>query len=167
MDAVSKIIVLRGNSGCGKTTVSKALQRHYGRGTLLISQDMVRRDMLYAKDGPDTQAIDLLIALVKYGKENCATVILEGILYADWYQRLFSAVKETFGSHIHAYYFDIPFEETLLRHQTKPNAGEFGEAEMRRWWREKDCLEAIPEFSINRDMTVDEIVRMITEHITE
>lgn len=165
MNIASKIIVLRGNSGCGKTTISKELQRHFGHGTLLISQDMVRREMLYVKDGPETKAIDLLIGLVKYGKENCTTVILEGILYADWYQRLFEAVIEEFGSNIQAYYFDIPFEETLLRHRTKPNAGEFGEVEMKRWWREKDYLGIIPESLITKDMTAGEIVKMIIEQM--
>ncbi|WP_349948707.1 hypothetical protein ABFV83_09915 [Lacrimispora sp. BS-2] len=72
-----------------------------------------------------------MINLVRYGKENCATVILEGILYADWYQRLFEVIKDEFANQIHAYYFDIPFEETLFRHKTKPNAGEFGEADMK------------------------------------
>ncbi|MGF7144199.1 energy-coupling factor transporter ATP-binding protein EcfA2 [Anaerotaenia torta] len=161
MNREPKIIVLRGNSGSGKTTIAKELQRRFGHGTLLVSQDVVRREILYVKDGPETKAIDLLIELVKYGKENCATVILEGILYADWYQRLFEAVKEAFGSHIYAYYFDIPFEETLFRHGTKPNAGEFGEEEMKRWWREKDYLADISEFIIGKDIAADAIVNMI------
>lgn len=139
------------------------MQRCYGRGTLLISQDTVRREMLYANGGAETQAIDLLINLVKYGKENCTTVILEGILHADWYQRLFETVKDEFGNNIYAYYFDIPFEETLLRHKTKPNAGEFGEEDMKRWWREKDYLEIISENMITQDMTADAIVNMIIE----
>lgn len=163
MNVNPKIVILRGNSGSGKTTIAKNLQKCYGRGTLLISQDAVRREMLYVKDGAETKAVDLLINLVKYGKENCTTVILEGILYADWYQRLFEVVKDEFGNNIYAYYFDIPFEETLLRHKTKPNAGEFGEADMKRWWREKDYLEIITEHMITQDMTADTIVNRIIE----
>ena len=44
-----KLIVLRGNSGSGKTTVAKELQKRFGRNTMLISQDVVRRDMLKEK----------------------------------------------------------------------------------------------------------------------
>lgn len=161
----SQIIILRGNSGCGKSTVAKELQRHLGRGTLLISQDIVRREMLYVKDGPETEAIPLLIELIRYGRKNCATVILEGILYSDWYQSLFEVIKEEFGNQIHAYYFDISFKETLLRHSTKPNAGEFGEAEMRRWWREKDYLADFPESIISQDMTADAAIHMIIEQV--
>lgn len=44
-----KLIVLRGNSGSGKTAVAKELQKRFGRNTMLISQDVVRRDMLKEK----------------------------------------------------------------------------------------------------------------------
>ncbi|HWS30263.1 MAG TPA: kinase [Clostridia bacterium] len=158
-----KIIILRGNSGGGKTTVAKELQRRCGSGTLLLSQDVVRREMLYVKDGPETKAIDLLIMLVRHGRENCTTILLEGILNSDWYQRLFEAIKDEFGNNVYAYYFDIPFEETLFRHATKPNAGEFGETEMKRWWREKDYLKNISELTINKDMSAEAIVNMILE----
>lgn len=43
---MSKLIILRGNSGSGKTTVAKALQEKLGYNTMRISQDEVRRNML-------------------------------------------------------------------------------------------------------------------------
>lgn len=161
----TKIIILRGNSGSGKTTISKKLQKKLGHGTLLIPQDVVRREMLYVKDGVDTKAVDLLIQLIMYGKENCACVILEGILNSHWYRRLFETIKYEFNNKIYAYYFDIPFEETLLRHKGKSNANEFGEAEMKRWWMEKDYINIISEQTISKDMTEDEIVDMILQQI--
>lgn len=74
---MSKLILLRGNSGSGKTTVARALQRKFGRNTLLLSQDTVRREMLWAEDGPDTQTLPLLRELLVYGKQHCETVLLE------------------------------------------------------------------------------------------
>ena len=38
--------MLRGNSGSGKTTVAKGLQELFGRGTMVLSQDMIRRKVL-------------------------------------------------------------------------------------------------------------------------
>lgn len=40
------MIILRGNSGSGKTTIAKELQNRFGDNTMRISQDVIRRDIL-------------------------------------------------------------------------------------------------------------------------
>ena len=62
---MQKLIILRGNSGSGKTTIAKELQKKFGRNTMLISQDMIRRDMLKVKDGKNTLAVPLMKELCK------------------------------------------------------------------------------------------------------
>lgn len=165
IDGVAQLIILRGNSGSGKTTTGKALQRKIGHGTMLISQDVVRREMLFVKDGPNPEASQLLLDLAIYGKSNCNIVILEGILDSKWYKNLFQNLLDEFKDHIFAYYFDIPFEETLNRHKQKPNAHEFGEKEMRKWWNEKDLLEIIPEVLLYKELSLNEIVDMIYQDV--
>lgn len=165
MDKGKKLIILRGNSGSGKTTTAKVLQKKFGHGTMLISQDVVRREMLYVKDGPNTEASQLLLELALYGKKHCDIVILEGILNSKWYRNLFENLLQEFNNQIYAYYFDIPFEETLNRHQTKPYANEFGEKELREWWNEKDLLDIIPEVRLNQELSLDEVVDMIYEGV--
>ena len=54
------IIIIRGNSGSGKTTVARKLHEILGRGNLLISQDVVRREMLNVHDRPFNLAIPLI-----------------------------------------------------------------------------------------------------------
>jgi len=159
------LIILRGNSGSGKTTTGKVLQRKFGHGTMLISQDVVRREMLYVKDGPDTEASQLLFELALYGKNNCNVVILEGILNSKWYKNLFINLHNVFKDKIFAYYFDIPFEETLNRHQQKANAHEFGEKEMKEWWNEKDLLDIIPEVLLHEELSLNKIVDTIYKDI--
>lgn len=165
MDEAAKLIILRGNSGSGKTTTGKSLQRKFGHGTMLISQDVVRREMLFVKDGTDPEAGQLLLELAVYGKNHCNIVILEGILNSDWYKELFKNLLIEFNNQIFAYYFDIPFEETLNRHKQKPNAHEFGEKEMRKWWNEKDLLGIIPEVCLNKELSLNEIVDMIYQDV--
>lgn len=92
-----KLIILRGNSGSGKTTIAKELQRKIGNNTLLISQDVIRREMLMVKDGPDNMALPMLKELLIYGRNHCKTVILEGILVGEWYRSLFEQAKELYG----------------------------------------------------------------------
>ena len=84
---MSKLIVLRGNSGSGKTTISKALQKRFGRNTMLIAQDVIRMQMLNAKD---IEALPLIIDLIKYGKQN-SDIMLSGKLNDVPSVRLFCA----------------------------------------------------------------------------
>lgn len=162
MDIImKKIIILRGNSGSGKTTVARALQKKFGYNTMMISQDEIRRNILWVKDGVDTKALPLMIELMKYGYEHCDVVILEGIMYDEWYSPLFKTANELYGMDIYAYYFDIPFEETVRRHNTRDKKQEFGEEDMRRWWREKDFSSVFNEKIITSDIDADSIVEMI------
>jgi len=162
---VAKLIILRGNSGSGKTTVAKALQEKFGANTMLLSHDVIRREILKVKDGIGTPACTLLIHMLKYGRKNCEIVILEGILDSECYRELFKCAIEEYGSNIYAYYYDLPFEETLRRHETKPNCHEFGESAMRRWWKEKDFIGSIPETILAKEMKFDQTVDMIYETV--
>lgn len=155
---MAKLIILRGNSGSGKTTIAKELQKSFGRNTMLISQDVVRRDILRVKDGENTEALPLMKELLTYGRNHCEIVILEGIMYADWYKPLFELAVQLYGTDIFAYYFDLPFEETLKRHQTKPNCNEFGEEAMRRWWRDKDFSDVLSERVITSEKGIQSII---------
>ena len=158
---MSKLIILRGNSGSGKTTIAKELQKKIGSNTLVISQDAIRREMLSVSDGPDTLALPMLKDLLQYGKEHCETVILEGIMVADWYHPLFELAKELYGNNIYAYYFDIPFEETIKRHRTRDKRSEFGEETMREWWVDKDYSDVLDEMAITADKEQETIVQEI------
>ncbi len=160
-----RLIILRGNSGSGKTTIAKELQKIIGINTLLISQDVIRREMLMVKDGPDTMALPMLKELLRYGKDHCETVILEGILVADWYHSLFELAKDLYGNNIYAYYFDIPFEETLRRHKTRAKHSEFGEEIMREWWVEKDYSDVLDEITITADKNKEDIIQEIYNSI--
>lgn len=157
-----KLIILRGNSGSGKTTAARELQSRFGPNTMLISQDVVRRDMLKVKDGENSPALPLLKELLNYGSRHSEVVILEGILDAGCYRTLFELAVQLYGNEIHAYYFDLPFEETLRRHQTKPNCREFGEREMRGWWKEKDFSDVLNETPIPPEKDLEQIVGEIS-----
>lgn len=162
---IPKLIILRGNSGSGKSTVAKALQHQIGRDTMIIPQDTVRRELLWAHDGPGTAALPLLMDLLRYGHEHSAITILEGILNAEWYRPLFYLAQDLYGKEIYAYYYDLPFSETLKRHETKPNHADFGEADMRRWWKEKDYIGIIPETMIHQSQSLEETLGLILKNI--
>ena len=158
---MGKLIILRGNSGSGKTTTAKELQNRFGHNTMLISQDAVRREMLKIRDGENTLALPLMKELLRYGSEHSDVVILEGIMYSDWYKPLFELAVQLYGTEIYAYYFDLPFEETLKRHQTRAKCNGFGEEAMRRWWREKDFSDVLKEVRITSEKDMESVVEDI------
>ncbi len=155
---MSKLIILRGNSGSGKTTVSKILQEKFGRNTMLISHDIVRMQILHAKD---VEALPFIMQLLKYGRQNSDITILEGILPVEVYMPLSELAVQEYGKDIFAFYYDLPFEETLQRHATKPSREDFGEQNMRRWWKEKDFIDIIPEKIITKNLSISDTVDMI------
>lgn len=157
----SHLIILRGNSGSGKTTVAKLLFDHFHADAMLVSQDVVRRTMLRVKDVPDNPAIELIYRLCSYGNQLNKIVILEGILRRDIYGDMLTKLISDFNGLARVYYFDIPFDEILRRHATKPNAHEFGEAEMRQWWRSSDVLGVKEEQIFNEKMSADAMLRKI------
>ncbi len=157
----SHLIILRGNSGSGKTTVAKLLFDHFHADAMLVSQDVVRRTMLRVKDVPDNPAIELIYRLCSYGNQLNKIVILEGILRRDIYGDMLTKLISDFNGLARVYYFDIPFDETLRRHATKPNAHEFGEAEMRQWWRSNDMLGVKEEQIFNAKMSADDMLKNI------
>ena len=163
---MSKLIILRGNSGSGKTTASYFLQEKFGPNTMLISHDMVRMQILHVWGAEGLEkSLPLMIQLLNYGRQHSEVTILEGILPTKHYLPLFEAAKEAYGDQIYSYYYDLPFEETLLRHQTKPNRDEFGEAEMRRWWQEKDYLTIIPQRILGKELSLMDAVELIYREV--
>ena len=105
--------------------------------------------------------------LLKHASIHSDIVILQGIMLADWYRTVFELAVQLYNTEIYAYYFDLPFEETLKRHQMKPNHQEFGEEEMRRWWREKDFSDVLNEKRITMERDLEDIVSDIASAVSE
>lgn len=85
-----KLIILRGNSGSGKTSVAKALQEKFGPNTMLLSHDTIRMEILHVwgQEGI-LKSEPLMIELLKYGKAHSEITIMEGVLPAEAFCRFF------------------------------------------------------------------------------
>jgi predicted kinase len=158
------LITLRGNSGSGKSTVAAGLRAAYGRGIAIIGQDVVRREILRERDLPDAVNVELLGIMARHILEQGVHVVLEGILYADHYGPMLESLRNGHTGPCHAYYFDIPYQDTLERHWTKPNCNDWTAEDMRRWYREKDLLPGNTERIIGPESQTEETVqRILTE----
>ncbi|WP_034762178.1 kinase [Rossellomorea vietnamensis] len=161
----STLIIIRGNSGSGKTTTAKRIQQHLGRGTLLVSQDVVRRDMLKVQDRDGNLSMDLIRQITEYGRGKCEYVIVEGIFSEQRYGDMIRELIQFYNGKAHTYYYDLSFQETVRRHNSRSKKTEFGEESLRDWWNAEDYLRVNGEVQLTDEMTQDEIVEMILERI--
>lgn len=86
-----RLIILRGNSGSGKTTVAKKLRDASQKKIAIVEQDYLRRIVLKEKEVENGNNIDLIRQTVEFALEKQFNVILEGILDASRYGQM---VKE-------------------------------------------------------------------------
>jgi len=160
-----KLIIIRGNSGSGKSTIAKELRKQMGENTMLVQQDVLRLGILNVKDRADNPAIELIANTVLYGKKIGYDVVLEGIFKKATYDKLINQLVKAFDGNVFAYYLDISFDETVRRHNTKPENNEFGIEKLREWWLENDMLGLENERIFNETESQDEMVNDILKDI--
>lgn len=158
-----RLIVLRGNSGAGKSSVAAGIRDRYGRGIALVGQDNLRRTILREHDVAGGANIDLLDMMARFGLGHGFHVIVEGILRAARYGPMLEALHRDHQGVARFYYLDVPFEETLRRHASRPQAAEFGEAEMRTWYCQRDLLPGGMEQIIPATSSLEDTVRLVMQ----
>jgi predicted ABC-type ATPase len=159
---MNKLIIIRGNSGSGKSTIARELREaaRNPKKVALVEQDYLRRIVLKEKETEGTKNIGLIEQTVTYALDKGYDVILEGILYSKRYQQMIRALtKKADQSYI--FYLDVTLEETLIRHKTKPNAHEFGEEEMREWYKSKETIKRDLDFILPQSNSIQESVDKI------
>ncbi|GIF19721.1 putative kinase [Actinoplanes tereljensis] len=149
------LVVLRGNSGSGKTTAAREVRRRFGRGCALIEQDYVRRIILREhNEAPDAVAPTLIATMAGESLRHGYHVVLEGILDAGTYRPALTELIAAHGGR--TFYLDVSFEETVRRHAGRAATVGFTERDMRAWYRPLDLLDVpgeqvIPETSALED----------------
>ncbi|MET7386224.1 AAA family ATPase [Streptomyces sp. NPDC005529] len=160
----SRLVLLRGNSASGKSSVAAGLRDRFGRGLALVGQDNLRRLVLRERDRPGAANIGLIDLTARYALDAGYHVVVEGILYADHYGDMLAGLRADHRGRTHAYYLDVPFAETLARHAQKPIADEVDEAQLRDWYRPRDLLPGAVETVIDADSALrDTVDRVMLE----
>ncbi|MFA5986523.1 MAG: zeta toxin family protein [Parcubacteria group bacterium] len=160
----TKLIVLRGPSGSGKSSIAKAIQTEWldhNNPMAYVEQDYFRRIVLKEKDVAGGFNIQMIKETVLFLLHNQYDVIMEGIFDKGRYEEMFKEIIRNHPSNNFFFYFDISFEETLRRHDTRLNNNEFGEKEMRSWYKSENFLESIRENIIGERHAFDDTVKHI------
>ena len=166
---MGKLIIIRGNSGCGKTSTARALREAiveggHARTVAIVEHDYLRRVVLREREFEGREAVALIRLVATFALEREYDVIVEGILGAAKYGDMLRGLIEV-ADDAHTFYFDVSFEETVRRHATKPNAHEFGEDALREWWLEHDVLGVPGETLLPESLSLDETVARIQTQV--
>ncbi|MCX5387245.1 AAA family ATPase [Streptomyces sp. NBC_00083] len=159
----ARLVVVRGNSASGKSSVAAELRARYGQGLALVGQDNLRKVVLRERDVAGGANIGLIDLTVRHALEHGFHTVLEGILCTQHYGDMLKGLLADYTARAHCFYLDVPFEETLTRHATKPIAHEVSEQELREWYQALDLLpggtETVVPASSSLDATVSLIMR--------
>lgn len=160
-DRTTRLVVLRGNSGSGKTTTAQEIRRRIGRGVAWIEQDYLRRILLREHDRPGAPNIGLIDQSTRYALDQGYHVILEGGLYSPHYGAMLRQLITDHEGLTGVYYFQLPLDETLRRHSTRPMAKEVTPEQLRSWYQACDLLGVPGEQVIDRASSLDQTVARI------
>ncbi|MEK8146357.1 AAA family ATPase [Streptomyces sp. M10(2022)] len=163
----TRLVVLRGNSASGKTSVAQGLRDHHGRGIAIVGQDVIRRNVLREHDTTRGANIALLGRIAREALNAGFHVVLEGILYADRYSHMITSLARDHRGVSSCYYLDVPLETTLARHASKADAAyleQVADSHLASWYRELDLLPGGLETVIPADSTLqDTVARILRE----
>jgi predicted kinase len=154
------LIVLRGNSGSGKSTVARLLQSKLTEPAAILDQDYFHRVIFGEQGTAGAAPADLLEAAAIHCLNAGHHVVMDGIFNARQYEGVLARVAAR-AHDARFYAFDLTFEETVRRHSTRPKADEFDAAEMRGWYHGWQPLSFVQE----RAITASEPAGRVAERI--
>ncbi len=160
---MSHLVIIRGNSASGKSTLALELQRALGRGTANVGQDHLRRVILREHDVPAGDNIDFIAETVRYRVGIGYNVILEGILYSPHYGVMLRQLVEEHPGPSHVFYLDVPLEETLRRHEGRTMT--VTSDKIREWYHRLDLLGIPGEITVDGCPDPQETLALVLDRI--
>jgi predicted kinase len=154
------LIVLRGNSGSGKSTIAAVLREALEGPTAILSQDHFRRIVYREREQENLAHADLLEVAATHCLRAGHHVILEGIFNAERYSGMLERIAAQ-SNDAKFFAYDLTFDETVRRHATRPQATDFTVDEMRSWYHGWQPLSFVEEERINASESPGRIVARI------
>lgn len=164
---VPTLVILRGNSASGKSTVARRMQRSLPRGRVaVIGQDHLRRELLWEHDVAGGDTAGLILATARHCLGIGRTTVVEGIFGRERYGDMFEELLAAHGGPRLVYYLDVSLEETLRRHADKTIGGEVPPDEVASWYRERDVLGVPGEQVLGEELSEDDMVTRVLADLT-
>ncbi|MEU7171541.1 MULTISPECIES: AAA family ATPase [Micromonospora] len=157
------LVIIRGNSGSGKTSAAREVRRRYGRGAALLEQDYLRRTILREHDSAhiDPVAPAFITATARTALDLGYHVVLEGILHTERYADTLHQLIDSHPGPVAVFYLDVAYDETVRRHLTRAEPIPVTAEQMREWYSHRDLLGVAGETVIPEPSTFEQTVTTI------
>ncbi|GAA1308937.1 AAA family ATPase [Brachybacterium tyrofermentans] len=164
---VPTLVILRGNSASGKSTVARRVQRSLPRGRVaVIGQDHLRRELLWEHDAANGDTAGLILATARHCLGIGRITVVEGIFGSERYGDMFEEMLADHKGPCLVYYLDVSLAETLRRHTGKTIGGEVPASEVASWYREHDVLGTPGEQVLGEELSEDDMVARVLADLT-
>lgn len=160
----TRLIVIRGNSASGKSSLARAIREARPRGIAIVGQDQLRREILHVPDRPGNPTVGYLDLSARYALDHGLQVIVEGILYSRIYGDMLDQLIADHRGLTRCYRYQLDFADTAHRHASKPQAHEYGPDRMREWWLDSDPLPDHPETLIGVEVSLGDATKLVLGH---
>ncbi len=132
----------------------------------MVAQDIVRRTILREHDESGAFSVALIETIVASCLDRGMVVVVEGILDADHYGAMLERLRRR-PERALFYAWDLSFEETVRRHQMRPEAAEFTVDNMRSWYHGWQPLPFADETRIDATWSLDAAVERICSDLSK
>lgn len=160
-----QLVVIRGNSASGKTSLAASLQEVLGPGTANIGQDHFRRVVLREHDVPNGANIGFIASSARHCVGLGYNVVLEGIFYTPHYRAMLSELIADHPGPVSVFWLEVPVEETVARHLSKPDATVSADT-VRSWFNEMDLLGVPGEVIVDASGPPDEVLGTVADQVS-
>lgn len=173
----TRLVVLRGNSGSGKSTVAQLVRAqlrpgqvdpdrgYYRNNVALIEQDYIRRTMVGEHDRSNGVNIDVIDLTSRAALNAGFDVVIEGMLFAERYADMLAALTRDHHGITRHWYFAATLDVTLDRHQGRPLGATVPAADLREWYRADDLLPDVEQRLVPGDWSAQYAADQITSSV--
>lgn len=161
----SRLIIVRGNSGSGKSQLAHAVRDARPRGVAIIGHDVLRREVLHVRDRPGALSVHYVDLSARFALDNGLDVVIEGILHAEIYGDMLSRLRSDHLGITRSYCYELELDETLRRHRTKPLAAEVTEDQVASWYRSSDRIGGLVEVIFDATVRARDALDRVLEDV--
>lgn len=159
---MSKLLIIRGPSASGKSTVANELFKKAKRPTLLVSEDTIRKMFSDHQVRGHISSRHLATQAVLTGLQNDYDVIYHGILRVnDGNENRFDEILAVHPTENYFFYLNVSLKETMRRHQSRDKKNHFSVEALQKWWEFSSPTERTDEIIIEESSSIQDTIHTI------